>query len=138
MSKSTRPKTSSSDKPATKARAIQPRDPKRPVTSYDVALRAGISQSAVSRCFKQGASVSSAMRARVMKAARELEYTPNAMARSLITRRSNLVGVLISNLTNLYYPEVLSELCQQFGGCGQNLGLSGGSSCIHTKIVSAP
>ncbi|MFO0325813.1 MAG: LacI family DNA-binding transcriptional regulator, partial [Burkholderiales bacterium] len=114
MSKSTRPKTSSSDKPATKARAIQPRDPKRPVTSYDVALRAGISQSAVSRCFKQGASVSSAMRARVMKAARELEYTPNAMARSLITRRSNLVGVLISNLTNLYYPEVLSELCQQF------------------------
>ena len=84
------------------------------VTSYDVALRAGISQSAVSRCFKPGASVSNAMRTRVMKAARELDYTPNAMARSLITRRSNLVAVLISNLTNLYYPEVLSELCQQF------------------------
>ncbi len=84
------------------------------VTSYDVALRAGISQSAVSRCFKPGASVSEAMRSRVMKAARELDYTPNAMARSLITRRSNLVAVLISNLTNLYYPEVLSELCQQF------------------------
>lgn len=83
------------------------------VTSYDVALRAGVSQSAVSRCFKPGASVSSAMRARVMKAARELDYTPNAIARSLITRRSNLVAVLISNLTNLYYPEVLSELCQQ-------------------------
>ena len=84
------------------------------VTSYDVALRAGVSQSAVSRCFKPGASVSSAMRARVMKAARELDYTPNAIARSLITRRSNLIAVLISNLTNLYYPEVLSELCQQF------------------------
>jgi DNA-binding LacI/PurR family transcriptional regulator len=92
-----------------------PRDgPKRQVTSYDVALRAGISQSAVSRCFKPGASVSPAMRALVMKVARELNYTPNAIARSLITRRSNLVAVLISNLTNLYYPEVLSELCQQF------------------------
>ena len=83
------------------------------VTSYDVALRAGVSQSAVSRCFKPGASVSSAMRARVMKAVQALDYTPNALARSLITRRSNLVAVLISNLTNLYYPEVLSELCQQ-------------------------
>lgn len=84
------------------------------VTSYDVAKRAGVSQSAVSRCFKPGASVSDATRARVMKAAKALDYTPNAIARSLITRRSNLVAVLISNLTNLYYPEVLSELSQQF------------------------
>ena len=79
-------------------------------TSYDVALRAGVSQSAVSRCFKPGASVSAKMRKRVMNAARDLGYTPNAIARSLITRRSNLIAVLLSNLTNLYYPEVLSEL----------------------------
>jgi DNA-binding LacI/PurR family transcriptional regulator len=45
-----------------------------------------------------------------MRAARELGYTPNAIARSLITRRSNLIAVIISNLTNLYYPEVLAEL----------------------------
>ena len=83
-------------------------------TSYDVAIRAGVSQSAVSRCFKEGAYVSEEMRARVMKAATELAYTPNAIARSLITRRSNLIAVLISNLTNLYYPEVLSELSRQF------------------------
>ena len=83
------------------------------ITSYDVAARAGVSQSAVSRCFKPGASVSEATRARVMKAALALDYTPNAIARSLITRRSSLIAVLISNLTNLYYPEVLSELSQQ-------------------------
>lgn len=87
-------------------------------TSYDVALRAGVSQSAVSRCFKPGASVSARMRTRVMQAARELSYTPNAIARSLITRRSNLVAVLISNLTNLYYPEVLSELSQRLSAHG--------------------
>ena len=82
----------------------------RVVTSHDVARRAGVSQSAVSRCFKPGASASKKMRERVRRAAEELGYTPNAIARSLITRRSNLVAVLISNLTSLYYPEVLSEL----------------------------
>jgi len=93
----------------------------RPVTSYDVARRAGVSQSAVSRCFKPGASVSARMRERVTRAAKELGYTPNAMARSLITRRSNLAGVLISNLTNLYYPEALSELSQSFSRHGVRL-----------------
>lgn len=90
-------------------------------TSYDVALRAGVSQSAVSRHFKPGASVSPETRARVIKAAKELNYIPNALARSLITRRSNLVAVLISNLTNLYYPEVLSELSQQFSRKGMRV-----------------
>jgi DNA-binding LacI/PurR family transcriptional regulator len=82
----------------------------RVVTSYDVARRAGVSQSAVSRCFKPGGSAGAKMRARVRRAAEQLGYTPNAIARSLITRRSNLIAVLISNLTSLYYPEVLSEL----------------------------
>jgi len=87
---------------------------KRAVTSYDVAQRAGVSQSAVSRCYKEGASVSEKMRAKVEKAARELGYQPNALARSLITSRSNSVAVIISNLTNLYYPEVLAQLSQTF------------------------
>ena len=82
-------------------------------TSYDVARIAGVSQSAVSRCFQPGASASAKMRAKVMRVALELGYTPNAIARSLITRRSNLIAVLISNLTSLYYPEVLSELSAQ-------------------------
>ncbi|WP_256082101.1 LacI family DNA-binding transcriptional regulator [Massilia sp. YIM B04103] len=85
----------------------------RRVTSYDVAMLAGVSQSAVSRCFKPGASVSKATYARVMQAAEGLGYIPNAAARSLITRRSNTVALLISNASNLYYPEALSELSQQ-------------------------
>ncbi len=87
-------------------------------TSYDVARLAGVSQSAVSRSFKPGASVSKKMRARVMKAVEELGYQPNAIARSLITRRSNMVGVVISQQTNLYYPEVLVQLSQRFSERG--------------------
>ncbi|MEM8771187.1 MAG: LacI family DNA-binding transcriptional regulator [Pseudomonadota bacterium] len=102
----------------TQPKVVSIKSGKGPVTSYDVARHAGVSQSAVSRCFKPGASVSTKMRERVMKAAEELGYEPNAIARSLISGRSNLVAVLISNLTNLYYPEVLAELTQRFSAHG--------------------
>ena len=87
-------------------------------TSYDVAQRAGVSQSAVSRCFRPGSSIAPKTRARVIAAARELGYHPNAMASGLITKRSNLVAVLISNLTNLYYPEVLAEITRRLSDRG--------------------
>jgi DNA-binding LacI/PurR family transcriptional regulator len=93
----------------------------RRVTSYDVALVAGVSQSAVSRCFKPGASVSKATYAMVMKAAALLDYIPNAAARSLITRRSNMVALIVTNQANLYYPELLAELSQQFTAQGKRL-----------------
>lgn len=93
----------------------------RRVTSYDVAILAGVSQSAVSRCFKPGASVSKATYARVMKAARDLDYTPNAAARSLITRRSNLVAVVASTMLTLHFPDVLAELSRQFALRGMRI-----------------
>jgi DNA-binding LacI/PurR family transcriptional regulator len=93
----------------------------RRVTSYDVALVAGVSQSAVSRCFKPGASVSPATFARVKKAAALLDYIPNAAARSLITRRSNMVALIITNQANLYYPELLAELSQQITARGKRV-----------------
>lgn len=87
----------------------------RRATSYDVARVAGVSQSAVSRCFKPGASISAKTRAKVEKAAADLGYQPNAIARGLITRRSNIVAVIINELTNLNYPEVLSQLNRRLG-----------------------
>ena len=90
----------------------------RRATSYDVARLAGVSQSAVSRCFKSGSSISGKMRERVMKAAKELEYQPNAIARGLITQRSNLVAVLVSGRLNLYYPEVLFKITEQLSEAG--------------------
>ncbi len=98
----------------------EPEAPRR-VTSYDVARRAGVSQSGVSRVFKPGASASASMRNRVLAAADELGYRPNAIARTLTTGRSNMVAVIISDLTNLYYPEVLSELTARFSRHGQRV-----------------
>ena len=82
----------------------------RRATSYDVAQRAGVSQSAVSRCFAPGGSIASTTRERILKAASELGYRPNALAQGLISRRTKLVAVILSSLTALHYPEVLAEL----------------------------
>jgi len=86
---------------------------KKRVTSYDVARVAGVSQSAVSRAFRPGLSVSTKTKDKVMKAAKKLGYKPNAIARMLITQRSGMVAVIISSVSNLGYPELLSRLTEQ-------------------------
>ncbi len=80
------------------------------VTSIDVARRAGVSQSAVSRVFTPGASVSSKMADKVLKAATELGYRPNVLARSLITGRSRIIGLVVAYLENQFYPDALEKL----------------------------
>lgn len=81
-----------------------------PASSSEVARLAGVSQSAVSRVFTPGASVSPGMRAKVLRAAEELGYQPNALARSLITQRSRIIGVALAYLNNQYYPMALEKL----------------------------
>jgi DNA-binding LacI/PurR family transcriptional regulator len=87
------------------------RDPPAMVSSLDVARRAGVSQSAVSRVFTPGASVSARMRAKVEGAATALGYRPNVLARSLITGRSRIIGLVAAYLDNQFYPVVLEGLC---------------------------
>ncbi|ODT77982.1 MAG: LacI family transcriptional regulator [Pelagibacterium sp. SCN 64-44] len=80
------------------------------VTSSQVAEHAGVSQSAVSRTFTPGASISPKTRAKVLASAKILGYRPNAIARSLITSRSRIIAVVMAYLENLFYPDVLEEL----------------------------
>lgn len=94
---------------------------KPPVTSVDVARLAGVSQSAVSRAFTPGASVSLRMRERVQEAATRLGYQPNAHARSLTTGRSRIVGLVLSSLDNLLYPAVTERLALRLQQDGYHL-----------------
>lgn len=75
-------------------------------TLKDVAELAGVSRSAVSRTFTKGASVSSKMRRKVEKAAIELGYSPNALASSLTTGRTKLIGLVSNNFHNPIFLEV--------------------------------
>lgn len=79
-------------------------------TAQDVAKRAGVSQSAVSRVFTPGASASVATSERVKHAAGELGYRPNVLARSLITGKSKIIGVVVASLENQFYSDTLEKL----------------------------
>lgn len=76
------------------------------VTLKDVAERAGVSRSAVSRTFTDGASVSAKTRAKVEAAAQDLGYAPNALASSLTTGRTKLIGLIANNFHNPLILEV--------------------------------
>ncbi|WP_142847545.1 LacI family DNA-binding transcriptional regulator [Telmatospirillum sp. J64-1] len=91
----------------------------RKVTSVDVARRAGVSQSAVSRTFTPGASVSVATREKVLAAAQALGYRPNMLARGLITRTTGLVGVVVGDLGNPYHPILFESLASRLQDRGK-------------------
>ena len=72
------------------------------VSAADVALRAGVSRSAVSRAFTPGGCVSEDARRRILRAAEELGYRVNRLAQTLHQERSDLVGVVGANFSNPY------------------------------------
>ena len=100
MSETSSPPILHTAKPATQGR----------ITSADVARLAGVSQSAVSRVFTDGASASAKTSAKVREAAEILGYRPNRLARSLLTGKSYMVGLVVAYLDNYFYPEVLEKL----------------------------
>lgn len=80
------------------------------ITSLQVAERAGVSQSAVSRVFTPGASVSVKTAEKVRQAAAELGYRPNVLARAMASGQSRIIGLVVSYLENQFYPEALEKL----------------------------
>ena len=104
--------------PTSGSRRTRPVLHRPPATALDVSRIAGVSRSAVSRTFTDGASVSPATRKKVLTAAKALKYRPNLFASSLITRRSYIIGIGLTELDNQHYPlvlQLLSEECSKFG-----------------------
>ncbi|GAC1534094.1 MAG: LacI family DNA-binding transcriptional regulator [Herpetosiphon sp.] len=93
----------------------------RPVTSVEVARLAGVSQATVSRVFSANQLVADETTARVVDAARKLKYKPNAIARSLTTRRTDMIGIVMAEITSPFYPYVLEKFTQRLHELGKSV-----------------
>ena len=85
----------------------------RRLTAREVAGRAGVSVSSVSRTFTDGASISPETRKRVLKAAKELGYRPNLLAQSLMTGRTKLIGLVSNNFDNPAFMEIFDQFTRR-------------------------
>lgn len=94
-----------------------------PVKIYDVANMAGVSITTVSRVLNGSDQVSKKTTKKVMQAIETLGYVPNEMARGLVTNSNRIVGVLIPNILNGYYAEIITHMEPLISARGYSLQL---------------
>ena len=90
-------------------------------TSHDVAREVGVSQSTVSRAIRRDPRVHPGTAARVLSAAERLGYAPNASARSLVTSHTGIVAVVLADITNPFYPQLVEALHEQLARAGYRM-----------------
>jgi LacI family transcriptional regulator len=88
---------------------MSPPNARRP-TSHDIAREVGVSQSTVSRALRLDSRVDPRTAARIVAASKRAGYAPNASARSLVTSRTNTIAVVLADITNPFYPELVETL----------------------------
>lgn len=91
------------------------------VTSKDVARALGVSQSTVSRAFSADARIPEETRRKILESAEALGYAPNELARGLLKRKSNIVGVVMADMLNPFYPNVLDIISRHLRGIGKRM-----------------
>lgn len=106
-------------------------------TMKEIARLAGVSQATVSRVINGAENVHPEIRERVMRWVRELDYQPNANARSLKQRRSNLLGVVLPGISNPFFPDVVHAVLRESYRHGRSVLLfeSGGNAYHEWRCI---
>lgn len=88
------------------------------VTIKDIARMAGVSAVTVSRAINNKPDIGNETKNRILNIAKELGYTPDSLAKSLVTRITNTIGILVPDTLDPFYPEVIQGIadeCRQRG-----------------------
>lgn len=96
----------------------------RPATIHDVAAAAGVSRQTVTRAMNAMPGISAATRERVLAAARELSYRPSRFGRGLVKADHRMLGLVLDDLTNPFYPQLASAVTGAAGQAGWNVLLT--------------
>jgi len=94
-----------------------------PMTIVELAKDLSMSRATVSRAFHDHAVINPETREKVLKRAKELGFQPNPLARGLITKSTRIVGLVVSDITNPFYPEVMTKLTERLQADGFNVML---------------
>lgn len=106
-------------------------------TINDVAREAGVSITTVSRVLNNNYPVKQETRLRIEKAIEKLNYKPNAAARSLITKKTSIIGVIVPGITNLFFPTIVEavEDIAKAKGYSISLGNTRGDASEEIKLI---
>jgi len=102
-------------------------------TIYEVAEKAGVSLSTVSRVLNGKTTVNPALKAKVEKAMLELNYRPNSVARSLATNRSDSVGILVSELNTPFFGELMQAVESTLRAADKHVIITVGHNNLETE-----
>jgi len=100
----------------------------------DIAQDLGVSLMTVSKALRGHSDISEETRRRVMKRARELNYHPNWIARSLVTRRTYMVGLIIPDLMHSFFAEVAKGVARKFEPLGYQMVISNSDEHAETEV----
>ncbi|NVM94102.1 substrate-binding domain-containing protein [Arthrobacter wenxiniae] len=117
--------------------AAHPRTPKAPPTIYDIAVLAGVNPSTVSRALSKPGRVSAKTAQKIMEAAEELNYQVNVFARALPTGRTQTIGLIVSDITNPAYFEVIRGAETAASAHGYTLMLAESAESADLEMTAA-
>ena len=117
--------------------AQPPGSPPRSVGIREVARLAGVSIATVSRVFNDAASVRPQTRQRVLERATALGYEPSSLGRNLVRRRSELLGVIVPNVSFPLYGEMIGGLEDVLGPQGMSLLLASSDDDPERELTAA-
>jgi LacI family transcriptional regulator len=109
---------------------------KRRVSIEDIARRAGVSHSTVSRALRDNPLISPKVREEIKQLAREMSYVPNAIAQSLLSSRTNTIGVVVTSIADPFFAEVVEGIEQVARPAGLSVVLSTSHRDLEQEIAA--
>jgi len=109
---------------------------KNKITMKDIAKKAGVSQATVSRVINNHPSVRPEVRRRVMELIQKLDYQINEIARSLVRNKAYLIGVIIPNISNPYFSEIMQSIEKTAKQYGYNILFSDSEGDVYKETKS--